>query len=73
MRAVRNCNSFGLHRKVIGQEFCFICQLLGRKLKPVVTLLINKQNDFRNFFALNNLPDEVCPLLQIENLEFRLY
>ena len=73
MSGVRNCNSFGLHHKVIGQEFCFICQQLGRKLKTVATIPINKQNDFRNFFALNNLPDEVCPLLQIENLEFRLY
>ena len=39
-------NSFALHRKVIGQESCSICQLLGSKLKPVATLLINKQNDF---------------------------
>ena len=58
---------------MIGQEFSFTCQLLGRKLKPVATLLISEQNDFLNFFPLNNLPDEVCPLLQIENLEFRLY
>ena len=73
MSAVRNCNSFGLHLKMIGQEFSITCQLLGRKLKPVATLLISEQNDFLDFFPLNNLPDEVCPLLQIENLEFRLY
>ena len=39
-------NSFALHRKAIGQEFCSICQLLRSKLKPVATLQINKQNDF---------------------------
>ena len=30
-------NSFALHRKVIGQEFCSICQLFGSKLKPVAS------------------------------------
>ena len=73
MSGVRDYNSFGLHRKVIGKEFCSICQLLGSKLKPVATLLINQQNDSPKFFSLNNLLVEVCPLLQIENLEFRLY
>ena len=32
-----------------------------------------KQNDFPQFFSLNNLLFKVCPLLQIENVEFRLY
>ena len=73
MSGVRDYSSFGLHRKVISQEFCSICQLLGSKLKPVATLLINQQNDSPKFFSLNNLLVEVCPLLQIENLEFRLY
>ena len=73
MSGVRDYNSFGLHRKVIGKEFCSICLLLGSKLKPVATLLINKQNDSPKFFSLNNLLVEVCPLLQIEDLEFRLY
>ena len=45
MSGVMDRNSFALHRKVIGQESCSICQLLGGKLKPVATLLINKQND----------------------------
>ena len=46
MSGVMDRNSLALHRKVIGQESCSICQLLGSKLKPVATLLINKQNDF---------------------------
>ena len=50
MSGVIDRNSFTLHRKVIGQEFCSICQLLGSKLKPVATLLINKQNDFPKIF-----------------------
>ena len=73
MSGVRDYNSFGLHRKVIGKEFWSICLLLGSKLKPVATLLINKQNDSPKFFSPNNLLVEVCPLLQIEDLEFRLY
>ena len=40
------CSICQLHRKVIGKEFCSICQLLRSKLKPVATLQINKQNDF---------------------------
>ena len=50
MSGVMDRYSFALHRKVIGQEFCSICQLLGSKLKPVATLLINKQNDFPKIF-----------------------
>ena len=45
MSGVMDRNSFALHCKVIGQEFCSICQLLGSKLKPV-----NKQNDFPKIF-----------------------
>ena len=63
----------GLSKFRFGQEVCSICQLLGSKLKPVATLLINKQNDSPKFFSLNNLLVEVCPPLQIEDLEFRLY
>ena len=46
MSGVVDRDSFVLHRKVIGKEFCSICQLLRSKLKPVATLQINKQNDF---------------------------
>ena len=48
MNGVRDCNtcSFGLHRKGIGQEFRFICQLIGRKLKLVAVLLITKTKWF---------------------------
>ena len=55
MNGVRDCNtcSFGLHRKGIGQEFRFICQLIGRKLKLVAVLLITKQNGFPKFFSLS--------------------
>ena len=52
MSGVMDRYSFALHRKVIGQEFCSICQLLGSKLKPVATLLINKQNDFPKKLSL---------------------
>ena len=46
MSGVMVRNSFALHRKVIGQKFCSICQLLGSKLKPFATQLMNKQNNF---------------------------
>ena len=44
MSGVVDRNSFALHCKVIGRGFCSLFQLLGGKLKPVATLLINKQN-----------------------------
>ena len=44
MSGVVDRDSFVLHRKVIGKEFCSICQLLRSKLKPVDN--INKRNDF---------------------------
>ena len=46
MSGVMVRNSFALNRKVIGQKFCSICQLLGSKLKPFATQLMNKQNNF---------------------------
>ena len=49
MRGVMDRTNFALHRKVIGQEFCSIRQLLGSKLKPIASLFINKQNDFLSF------------------------
>ena len=49
MSGVMDRDSFPLHRKVIGQEFCSICQLLGSKFKPVATLLINNKMIFLDF------------------------
>ena len=49
MSGVMDRNSFALHRKVIGQGFCSIFQLLGSKLKPTATLLINNKMIFLDF------------------------